>query len=465
MVEKSLKYGFALSCLFLLVFVFSRPTVAQTLKQALENAYATNPSLLAQRADLRKTDESVPKALGNWRPKIELSGDLQRQYTNNNTRGDVDVREQMRTISNGTLTLTQSLFRGFRTLAEVKQAENSVLSKRAGLIGTEQDILLSAATEYLSVMQSQAVVALNKKNEEVLKRQLEATRDRFRVGEITRTDVSQAEARLAGATATRIKSEGDLKISRASYVNVIGKVPGTLKKPGLLTGLPENLDEAKKMAVTNHPDIIASRLALETADEGVKVSRGALYPTLNMVGTFKRDWESINHESQVTTGEVKLDLTIPLYQKGTVMSGLREAKISAGKSRLDLENTRRTVSENVESAWESLKSAQGSIQSIKAQIVAAHIALEGVEREASVGSRTVLDVLDAEQELLDAKVSLIGAERDEILACFKLKESIGQLTAAGINLSVELYDPTQYYKRVRNKIIGVDPPLVGPIKD
>ena len=221
------------------------------------------------------------------------------------------------------------------------------------------------------------------------------------------------------------------------------------------------LKKAKELASEQHPDIVSAVLNSKSALETVIEKRGELYPTLNMVGTLKRDWESVNNDSQVTVGEVKLDLTVPLYQKGTVFSGLRKAKIDAGKSRFDLENTRRTVSENVENAWESLKAAKAQIKSFQAQVKAAEIALEGVQREATVGSRTVLDVLDAEQELLDARVSLVGAKRDEIVASFQLMEATGQLTAKNLGLLVELFDPTFYYKKVRNKLFGPGPPDTG----
>ncbi|MEE2745955.1 MAG: TolC family outer membrane protein [Pseudomonadota bacterium] len=426
---------------------------AQTLLEALASAYNSNPGIMAQRTDLKSTDESVPQAMGNWRPKIELSGDFERTYTKNNTRTTSGEKNQLRSPRNTTVTVTQPLFRGFRTVVGVKQAEIGVLSKRAALIGSEQDLLLNAATQYLTVRQNEAVLELNKKNEVVLRRQLEATQDRFRVGEITRTDVSQAQARLAGAIATRIKSEGDLKIAKAGYFNVIGAPSGKLAAPGSLPDLPKSLQSAKELALSEHPDVVAASLNSQTAQEGIKAKKGELYPTLNMVGTFKRDWESINNDSDVTTGQIKLDLTIPLYQKGTVYSGLRKAKVDAAKSRLDLESARRSVSESVDNAWESLQSARARIQSFGAQIRAAEIALEGVQREASVGSRTVLDVLDAEQELVDAKVSLVGAQRDEVVASFQLKEATGQLTAQKLGLAVEIFDPAANYKKVRNKLL------------
>ena len=302
---------------------------AQTLVEALTNAYNTNPGILSERASLMSTDEGVVQALGNWRPKVELSGDIEREYTENNTRLTDGEREQIRTIENVTMTVTQSLFRGFRTEAAVEQAENAVLSKRATLRGSEQSLLLDAASNFLTVLENQAVLGHNQQNEKVLLRQLQATKDRFRVGEITRTDVSQAEARVAGAAAARIKSQGDLVISRASYTNVVGVEPGKLVKPSALEGLPSSLEEAKVLALKNHPDMVVAELSTKIAREKVKAKRGELYPTLDMVGTVKRDWESVSNVSEVTTGEIKLDLKIPLYQKGTVFSGLRQAKIDA----------------------------------------------------------------------------------------------------------------------------------------
>ena len=213
------------------------------------------------------------------------------------------------------------------------------------------------------------------------------------------------------------------------------------------------------MALKNHPDMVIANLSTKTAREKIKAKRGELYPTLDMVGTVKRDWESISNVSEVTTGEIKLDLKIPLYQKGAVFSGLRQAKIDANKTEIELSETEKAVTEKVENAWESLKSARAQIKSFNAQIEAAKVALEGVEREAAVGSRTVLDVLDSEQELLDAKVSLIGAQRDEVLASFQLLEATGQLTAKKLGLAVKVYDPTNYYGKVRNKLFGADPPI------
>lgn len=444
--------GLLVGGLFVATCFQAKPVHGQTLNEALAAAYMNNPELLSERAKTRASDESVPQALANWRPKVELSGEMTRAYSHLNTRAA--DRDQMRTPRNASLDVTQPLFRGFRTVAGVDKAENDVLAQRAALLAKEQDILLSAVTAYTSVVRDQAVVNLNIGNEQVLRRQLEATQDRFRVGEITRTDVSQAEARLAGSTADRIQAEGNLEKSRANYVNIIGEAPKKLSQPSAVNELPASLNDSVQAALANHPDIVSKKFSEKAALDSIKSVRGELLPTLNLVGTVNRFWESSTNDSQLTNGSVKLDLTVPLYQKGSVMSRLREAKQDAGQSRIDLEDQRRDTTESVTKAWQSLQTTRARIKSIAAQIKAAEIALEGVQREAEVGSRTVLDVLDAEQELLDAKVNLVSAERDEVVASFELKEAIGGLTAKKMNLAVDYYDATRHYNEVRGKWYG-----------
>lgn len=433
------------------------PAGAQSLEEALAAAYTNNPELLAQRAEQRAVDEGVPQALANWRPKVTLSGDLARAHTHLNTRTTTN-RDQMRSPRSADLVVTQPLFRGLRTVAGVSEAENDVLSQRAKVIAKEQDVLLAAATAYMGVVRDQAVLQLNINNEQVLRRQLEATRDRFRVGEITRTDVSQAEARLSGATADRIAAEGNLDTVRAEFQNVVGEAPRNLSQPAAPTVLPENLEAALAAARTRHPDVVSAEFDVRSANDNIKSVRGELLPSLNFVGTLGRAWESSTNDSQLTTGSVKLDLTVPIYQKGSVYSRLREAKIDAGKSRLTLDGARRDQIQAAADAWETLQAAKARIQSFNAQIKASEIALEGVQREATVGSRTVLDVLDAEQELLDAKVNLVRAQRDEVVAAFQLKETAGILTSRDMKLPVQHYDPADYYNQVRMKLFGGDLP-------
>ena len=428
------------------------PAQAQSLQEALAAAYSNNPELLAARANLRSRDEAVPQALANWRPSVEINGDIARSHTDLSNRA-VD-RTQTRTPRGVELEVRQTLFRGFRTVAAVDKAEFDVRAERARLRGTEQDVLLDAVGAYMAVVRDEAVLRLNISNEQVLRRQLQATRDRFSVGEITRTDVSQAEARLAGVTSDRISAEGNLKISRANYLNIVGEAPRQLRAPAPLIDLPTSVEQSVERARANHPDVVAAQLVEKAARETVKSVRGELLPTLSLTGTVDQRFEVANNTNRQDSAEVQLDLTIPLYQRGSVYSRLREAKQDAGKSRLDLDDTRRDVVEAATDAWESLVTARARIKSLEAQINANEIALDGVRREAAVGSRTVLDVLDAEQELLDSRVTLVRAQRDEVVASFELKESIGNLTAANLTLPVEIYNPELHYREVRDKLIG-----------
>ena len=446
--------NYVLSLVILAVSCWSLaiPAVGQTLNQALAAAYHNNPGLLAARANLQAKDETVPQALASWRPNVSMSADIARSHTHLNTR--TANRDQMQSPRNTSIDVTQPLFKGFRTLAGIEKAELGVKSTRATLIAKEQDVLLSAVTAFMSVVQDQAKLDLKINNEQVLKRQLEATQDRFRVGEITRTDVSQAEARVAGAAADRIQFEGNLNNSRANYLKVIGEKPGKLKVPSSLTIIPKSLADAIKAAVSDHPDIVSQRYLEESARINIKSVRGELLPTVNLTGKLSRAWEASSNSDQKTTGQVKFSLSIPLYQKGSVYSRLRAAKQDARQSMQKLEETRRSVSEAAAKAWESVQTAKARIKSFSAQIKAAKIALEGVQREAAVGSRTVLDVLDAEQELLDAKISLVGANREEVVASFQLQEAIGQLTAKKLELAVKAYVPTQHYRKIRSKWLG-----------
>ncbi len=431
---------------------------AQSITEALTAAYRNNPTLLGQRARLRATDERVPQALSNWRPSVEITGTagLSGITTKGGAVGGSTSLGGQHVEPRGVgVTLTQPLFRGGRTIAATSNAENTVRAERARLVKTEQDVLLSATTAFLDVYRDEAVVKLNVNNEEVLKRQLEATRDRFDVGEITRTDVHQAEARLARAVANRVQAEGDLEASRAAYEKVVGvPSPRNLKAPELPAGLPDSEDAALKAAAVNNPDVVSAefdRLAqLDTVDQ----VRGELLPEVNVSTGVSRNLESSIEDRRVDIAEVKLNLTVPLYQKGAVYSRLREAKQTAAERTHAVDKARRDAVESATRAWESLATARARVKAFKSQIDANIVALEGVEREAQVGSRTVLDVLDAEQELLDSRVNHVRAQRDEVVAIFQLRTAIGQMTAREMKLPADLYDPMNHYDEVRDKWFG-----------
>ncbi len=424
----------------------------QTLEQALASAYLGNPTLLAKRAGLRATDEGVPQAISGWRPSLTASGSSGISSNWLSTRTTNMSHEN--SPHSATLTLSQSLYSGGSTIAAIESAENAVFAGRAELRGVEQQVLLDAVKAYVDVFRSQAVLELRKNNEQVLKRQLEATSDRFQVGEITRTDVNQAEARLAKATADRIQAEGDLVSARATYRNVIGEVPGSLDPPNMELNLPTNADESIKLAVAQNPDVVSAEFDELASKNAVSKIKAELLPSVSLSGTASRSLNASSEKTQLDSYTAKLTLSVPLYQSGSVFSRLRSARQTASQRRREIDKARRDATETATRAWETLQTSRARIASFKSQINASQVALEGVQREASVGSRTVLDVLDAEQELLDAKVSIVGAQRDEIVAKFELKSAIGEMTATQLALPVTAYDSLKHYNDVRLKLFG-----------
>ncbi len=415
-------------------------------------AYRNNPTLLGGRARLRAVDEGVSQALSNWRPSIEINSSAGLEGITNTASTNRGQHREPRSLG---VTLTQPLYRGGRTQAATREAENTVRAERARLTETEQDVLLDAATAFLDVFRDEAVLKLNINNEQVLKRQLEATRDRFEVGEITRTDVHQAEARLAGAAADRIGAEGNLEASRAAYRNVVGEAaPRNLKAPATPTGDPDTQEEANKAAALDNPVVVSAEFDRKALADEVDEVRGELLPTLSVSTGVSRAFESTGETGRLDTAEVTLNLTVPLYQQGEVFSRLREAKQDVAEQVQVVDQARRDAIEAATRAWESLIAARARVESFKTQVEANVVALEGVEREAQVGSRTVLDVLDAEQELLDSRVAHVRARRDELVAVFELKAAMGQLTAQRMHLPVEAYDPAVHYRDVRDKWFG-----------
>jgi TolC family type I secretion outer membrane protein len=423
---------------------------ADTLDQALAKAYNNNPTPLAERARLRPIDEAVPQALSNWRPTVTLSGEAGVTRTDSAT-----TTPHVRTTEPTTaeIIVTQPLYRGGRTTAEIARAENEVRAARARLSSVEQSVLLLATRAYVDAFRDRAVVGLNIKNEQRVRRQLQATRDRFQVGEVTRTDVSQAEARFARAKADRVQAEGNLISSRAIYRNIIGEAPGELSRPPI-RGLPANETEAQRLAGTANPDVIAAEFDEKAARDDIKVIHGELLPELNVKGSLSAADETSSASSSRNTGEIMAELTVPLYQAGEVYSRLREAKEVASRRRQQAHEARRNAIEAAARAWESLSTALARVRAFQEEVRANKIALNGVETEALVGTRIVLDILDAEQELLDAQVNLVRSQRDEIVAGHELKLAVGRLTAVNLGLPVKIYDFEENYGSVRNKWFG-----------
>ncbi len=428
--------------------------VGQTLQEALAAAYEANAQLNAQRARLRATDEQVPQALSGYRPTVRAFSEVGPRFQDFDQQSFVGQEDNVLFGRTYGASIEQPLFRGGQTTAAVRGAENTVRAERARLESTEQNVLLNAATAYSDVYRDQAVLELNIRNEQRLARQLEATRDRFQVGEVTRTDVSQAEARLARATAERIGAEGALAASRATFRNVVGVVPGVLVRPPLPQELPASLGEANEIATGNNPNVTTAEFQERSALDSVDQVRGELWPTVSLIGRVQRDQDLTRRDSRFNSAEALVNLTVPLYQAGAVHSRLRERKQLVAEQRRLLDQSQRDAVEAATRAWNALETAGAEIGSFTKQVEANQIALDGVEKEAEVGARTVLDVLDAQQELLNSQVSLVRAQRDQVVAAFELDAALGELTARRLDLPVVYYDPDQHYREVRDKWVG-----------
>lgn len=429
--------------------ISAAPAHGQELMESLAVAYDTNPTLIAQRESLRGTNELIAQALSGYRPNLQASGDIGSEYSNTDPSNGSSNSDTINPSSIG-IAVNQPLYRGGRTAASVRGANYAIQAARATYLSIEQQVMLDSVTSYMDVVREQAVLELSLNNEQVLRRQLQATRDRFQVGEVTRTDVSQAESRFARATADRIAAEGDLASSRATFARVIGQPATAVTAPPPVAGLPASLEDAKSLANDNNPANVAAGFNARSADENVDVVFGELLPELNLVGRAGSSFDPSPNIDQSDTASITAELTVPLYQSGAVSSRVREARYNANETRIRVEETRRQVTENAIRAWEALFTARATIQSLIAQVSAARIALEGTEQEALVGSRTVLDVLDAEQELLDARVSLVQSQRDEVVAAYALLVVIGGLTARQLALPVDYYEFGQDYEDSRD---------------
>ena len=438
------KFYLASSCVAVLGLTPSL-AASQSLEEALAQAYESNPTLRAARAELRVVNEQVPQALSNWRPSVEAVGTIGRSRS--------DTQEPIKDTTVATprearLSITQPLYRGGRTVAATQRAENQVLAQRATLRSVEQTVLFDGARSYFDVWRDQSVLELNINNEQVLRRQLEATQDRFDVGEVTRTDVAQSESRLAVASANRIAAEGDLAASRAVFQRVIGTAPEVLDGPEPVLGLPGSRQEAIDRALRQDPRVLSAILSERAAERNVREVLGELLPEVNLRGNLSHRHSSSSSEGQ--DASIIAELRIPIYQQGQVSSRVRAAKQEANQRRIQIEEARRQAKEDTIEAWEDLETARAQIDSFEAGVRANEIALEGVRQENEVGARTILDILDAEQELLDSQVSLVRAQRDEFVAGYSLLSALGRLTAEELQLPVEPYDPEGAYKAVRD---------------
>jgi outer membrane protein len=450
-----IRAGFGLAGLALVLLSGISAARGQTLTQALAEAYDTNPQLLAQRALLRATDEQVPQALSGWRPTVNFTGNVGGSRA---SFAEPPLRTQYLTFYSNSLNLqaTQPVYSGGRTLAQTRQAMNTVESTRAQTLYIETTVLQAVAMAYLDVVRDQALLEVDRNNVQVLQKQLEATQDRFRVGEVTRTDVAQAEASLAQAVGTETAAEGTLATSRAEYVRAVGHQPGILLLPRERPTLPATREETQSLAANNNFSVISANFAELAARDNIDVVKSQLLPQISLVGTYSRSLApSVTLNSGLeSVGSITAQMTWSLYEGGTLYSQTRQAEQTVGQRLSQVDDARRAAVQTATDAWETLKSARASISSFAAAVRAAQIALEGTQQEALVGTATTLDVLIQNQTLLTTQQQLITAEHDAAVAEFNVAAATGRLTAADLHLPVQLYDMERHFKQVRDKWAG-----------
>jgi outer membrane protein len=435
---------------------------AETLESALARAYGNNPELNAGRAGVRVADEDVARAKSGYRPRINGTADIGRTYTESESPGffgGTTTNVSRLTPRGFGVQIEQNLFDGYQTSNRVRAAESGVLGQREQLNTTEQSILLDAATAYMDVLRDTAILDLQRNNVEVIDEQLRQTQDRFNVGEVTRTDVAQAEARLAAARSEASLAEATLRNSIAVYRQVVGVEPQQLAPGRPLDRLtPRSVDAALKIALNEHPAIKARQHAVDVAELQVKVSQGALAPQLGVSGNVSQRYDRQAEGDNALSASVVAQLTVPIYEGGEVYAATRQAKETAGQRRLEADLVRDQVRAQVSSSFGRLEAARAQIQAAQAQIDAAETALSGVREEARVGQRTTLDVLNAQQELLNARVNLITAQRDRVVASYNLVNAMGRLNSRALGLKVNHYSPKIHYDQVKDLWIGTATP-------
>ena len=429
---------------------------AENLQDVLIYSYENNLALSAERAGQRATDEEVAKAKSGYRPTVVAEGSVGRAYNKldyvNPLMSDGEKFHQ--NPMSAQVSFVQPIFSGFSTVNSVKAAKNQVKDSSHALINTEQVILLYTVAVYMDVIRDKAVLELQQNQEKVLKEHLASYKKRFKAGDLTKTDVAQSEARASGATAARIAAQGQLKVSEANFFSVVGENPGALNDVKEFPfDLPTTMEEALDLALKNNPKILAANYAKESTKYAVKAKRGKLAPSVNLGGVVGRQKESISIDKD-DYWQVQANLTVPLYQSGAEYADIRQAKQIENRYRILWSKTLQDVHAEVVAAWENYTASRAQMESIKSQIEASGMALKGVIREAKVGARTVLDVLDAEQEHLNNQVALVKTHRDEIVSAYALMAAIGQMNPVGLGLPVQAYDPKEYYESVKNKWLG-----------
>ena len=439
------------------------PALADTIEAALVRAYQNNPQLNAQRAIVRSTDEGVPQALSGYRPKVAVTASGGYQYNDTNSTSGGTPNAIVRTEIHGAnaprsfgANVRQNLFNGQVTANKTRAAEGLVSGAREALRNIEQTVLLLAATTYMDYLRDSAIVEVQKSNVRVLEQTLKQTKDRFNVGEVTRTDVAQSEAQLAAGKTQQLTAESNLVTTRSKFRQVIGNEPEALA-PGSPVDrfLPSTLPSAVELSLTQHPNVTAAMFGIDVQHLTVKINEGALLPTLDLVASVNQSYEQQMTIFRTFNASAQAQLSIPIYAGGGEYALIRQSKETLAQQRLNLEQVRDATRANTVTVWGQLVAGKAQVQSAQAQVAASEIALNGVREEAKAGQRTTLDVLNAQQALVNARVALVTAQHDRVVASYGVLSAVGRLSPIVLNLSTVTYDPSVHYQQVRDSWIGV----------
>ena len=423
---------------------------SETLRQALAQAYSGNPAIAAERARQRSTDEQVPQALSGWRPTIIASADAGvKRASVSSSSGNRNT-----TPAGMSIELSQPVFRGFKTINEVKRAEANVEAGRQSLLAVEQQVLFDAASAFMNVVRDRQIAALRKRTVSFLQQQLRAARERMDAGLITGTDVAQSRARLSLALSNLAMAQASKQTSAANYWRLVGRQPEKLSGARILYRLPRTLRQAISVAGRKNPTVLAALHLEEASRHNIEAVKGDLLPTVSLQARYQFREQPSSSTSNTQTASVLGIIQVPLYQAGRVYSQVREAKQLSSQRQLLTLDTRRRIREVVVNSWHALIATRQTSKSFADQVNANQLALDGVRQEAHVGSRTTLDVLDAEQELVESRVSLARARSDAVVAAYRVLASIGSLTAENLRLPVPIYDPDEHYGKIRNRLFG-----------
>jgi len=452
----------AAAAVLLLACMGPTPALADTIEAALVRAYQNNPQLNAQRAQVRSTDENVPQALSGYRPKVNLTASTGYQYQDlESSQGAVKLPpvHGVSTPTTAGLTVSQNLYDGNITANKTRAAESQVSGAREALRVMEETILLNAATIYMDYLRDSAIVEVQKSNVRVLEETLKQTRDRFNVGEVTRTDVAQSEAQLAAGKTQLLTAEANLVTTRGNFRRIIGNEPSNLA-PGSPVDrfLPKSLPSAVELSLIENPNVTAAMFGVDVNFLQVKISEGALLPTVTLQTGVQEALKSTIQTPRQFTASAVAQLSVPIYQGGTEYSLIRQSKENLAQQRLNLDQVRDQTRASTVTAWGQLEAGKATVSSAQAQVQASEIALNGVREEAKAGQRTTLDVLNAQQALVNARVALVTAQHDRVVASYSVLSAVGRLSPQVLNLPTTTYDPSVHYQQVRDSWYGVRTP-------